>query len=195
MGDAYTPTVDIWAVGCVFAEMLAVGMRNTSRKKETVLFWTDVTEGAGPRKHMRSIFSVLGHNPTDDFSGFASTNVRDFLRSSEAVHSTELVQRFGDGPHLHLLRKLLQFDPNARPTAAEALAMEYFGEDAWTDPLDAFDVPTYIPTTVPDDLNGPELEVWVRAQLLRQAELLRVGISREMSKDLTRQYTDSVEML
>eukprot|EP01061_Rhynchopus_euleeides_P011285 TRINITY_DN20864_c0_g2_i1.p1 TRINITY_DN20864_c0_g2~~TRINITY_DN20864_c0_g2_i1.p1 ORF type:complete len:446 (+),score=112.39 TRINITY_DN20864_c0_g2_i1:87-1340(+) len=173
--NMYTPAVDIWSAGCVMAEVLNVGRLQSGRPRDTVLFWTNVHE-AGMMPHMKVVFNILGHNPATGSDGFKSAAVSTFLRGVPQQPST-LQDTFPDDTTRDLLESLLQFDPSRRPSAAESLQHRFFGDNAWEDG-DAFDVPTYQPTHLPDDLPHLKLEAWMRDELARQVAHLNEGLQK-----------------
>nr|TKW15624.1 hypothetical protein SEVIR_5G249700v2 [Setaria viridis] len=86
----YTPAIDIWSIGCIFAEMLA-------------------------------------GKPL--FPGKNVVHQLDLMTDLLGTPSSESISRKFPGIDpmaLHLLERLLAFDPKDRPTAAEALTDPYF---------------------------------------------------------------------
>ncbi|KAK3004194.1 hypothetical protein RJ639_018908 [Escallonia herrerae] len=88
----YTPAIDIWSIGCIFAEML------TGKP----LF---------PGKNV-----------------IRNEKARRYLSSMRTKQRVPFSQKFpnADPSALHLLERLLSFDPKDRPSAEEALADPYF---------------------------------------------------------------------
>eukprot|EP01117_Protostelium_nocturnum_P015640 TRINITY_DN607_c1_g1_i3.p1 TRINITY_DN607_c1_g1~~TRINITY_DN607_c1_g1_i3.p1 ORF type:complete len:396 (+),score=128.86 TRINITY_DN607_c1_g1_i3:168-1355(+) len=111
----YTPAVDIWSIGCIFAEFLT---------KQPLL------PGRTELEQLDKIFSLLGTPNEKTWPGISSlpggkrlnlnrTNVGN-LRQHLGLPITEACE--------DLLKKLLTLDPEQRPTAAEALLHPYFQE-------------------------------------------------------------------
>ncbi|KAL1815825.1 hypothetical protein ACET3Z_018399 [Daucus carota] len=109
----YPYAVDIWSIGCIFAEIL-------TRKQ---LF---------PRTslvhQLNLITDLLGTPSADTISGISSDRARKYLREMRIKSPVPFAVKFpnSDPLALQLLQKLLAFDPKDRPTAEQALAHKYF---------------------------------------------------------------------
>ncbi|KAL2905529.1 Mitogen-activated protein kinase 7 [Bienertia sinuspersici] len=114
--DNYGTSVDVWSVGCIFAEMLG-------RKP---LF-----PGTSSLNQLLLIINILG-SPTKSDVEFMVHDVRAllYLHSmpySRGVHLATLYPR-ADRLALDLLQKMLVFDPNKRITVIEALQHPYLDD-------------------------------------------------------------------
>ncbi|CAI7994031.1 Mitogen-activated protein kinase 14 [Geodia barretti] len=120
----YTQKVDMWSVGCVMAEMLT----------GQILF-----PGSDYSEHIKRIVEFVG-TPDDAYmQGITNTSARDYLSSlpSYPKKDFEAFERFfvGADPNaVDLLLRLLDMDPDKRPTAAEALDHPYLAK--YHDPED-----------------------------------------------------------
>lgn len=144
----YTPAVDLWAIGCIFAELLSLrpifkGEEAKMDSKKTVPF---------QRNQMQKIVEIMGM-PTKDrwplltampehhqLSSLLSSNASRFPRSQSGdglerwYHQTLNNNQYpiGSGPDtpgpegLSLLKQLLEYDPQKRLTAEKALLHPYF---------------------------------------------------------------------
>ncbi|KAF5549532.1 mitogen-activated kinase [Fusarium mexicanum] len=94
----YTDAIDIWSLGCIFAEMLS---------------GTPIFPGKHFLNQLSTIFDILG-SPTAEFCGsIRSPQARNYMLSSSQA--------------IDLLRKMLTLDPSKRITAEEALKHPYLG--------------------------------------------------------------------
>uniref|UniRef100_J3L9E7 mitogen-activated protein kinase n=2 Tax=Oryza brachyantha TaxID=4533 RepID=J3L9E7_ORYBR len=109
----YTPSVDIWSIGCIFAEIL------TGRP----LF-----PGRNVVHQLDLITDLLGTPSSEILSRIRNENARGYLIGMQRKHPVPLSHKFhnADPLALRLLERLLAFDPKDRPTAEEALADPYF---------------------------------------------------------------------
>ncbi|KAM3327605.1 mitogen-activated protein kinase 9 [Capsicum galapagoense] len=132
----YTPAVDIWSIGCIFAEMLTKKPLFPGRDVIDQLdLITDLLGSPSTEVISRvcpSIFSVkvikyqinLIHFPVQ----IKNDKARRFLSSMMEKAPTPFSQKFPsiDPLALSLLERLIAFDPKDRPSAEEALAHPYF---------------------------------------------------------------------
>ena len=146
----YTPAVDLWAVGCIFAELLSLrpifkGEEAKMDSKKTVPF---------QRNQVQKIVEILGMPTKENWPGLVSQPEYGQLQSLSVSHGS----RTGNGgkpPSLEtwynttlktssyppspasatpgadgfsLLSGLLEYDPAKRLTAREALQHPYFAQ-------------------------------------------------------------------
>ncbi|KAH7432878.1 hypothetical protein KP509_07G044400 [Ceratopteris richardii] len=109
----YTPAVDIWSIGCIFAE---------------VLLGKPLFPGKNVVHQLDLITDLLGTPPPEAVSKIRNDKARRYLSSMPKKFSVPFSQKFpnADPSALRLLQKLLAFDPKDRPTAEEALLDPYF---------------------------------------------------------------------
>ncbi|KAL1554757.1 Mitogen-activated protein kinase 8 [Salvia divinorum] len=109
----YTPAIDIWSIGCIFAEMLS---------------GKPLFPGKNVVHQLDLMTDLLGTPPPESIARIRNEKARRYLSSMRKKQPVPLSQKFPDADPLalHLLDKLLAFDPKDRPTAEEALNDPYF---------------------------------------------------------------------
>jgi len=112
----YSREVDMWSVGCVFAELLTK---------------TALIKGQNELDQLDKMFKILGTPTEDDWPGFKElphAKKMSFTRKHpsgirQKIRATTTEAGF------ELLMKLLAYDPSNRISAAEALQHRYFTEN------------------------------------------------------------------
>ncbi|XP_027353797.1 mitogen-activated protein kinase 19-like [Abrus precatorius] len=109
----YTPAIDIWSIGCIFAELL---LGKPLFPGKTVVHQLDL------------ITNLLGTPSIETITGVQNNNARKYLMKMQKKKPMPFEHKFpnADPLALCLLQRLLAFNPNDRPTAEEALADPYF---------------------------------------------------------------------
>jgi serine/threonine protein kinase len=113
----YSNAIDIWSVGCIFAEMLM----------QRPIF---------PGKHyieqMKLIFEVLGTDCAQHLQNDSSVSLAEgapqWLSTLKRIEPLDLAEILPPGTNplaVDLLSKLLTFDPDARPSVDEVLKHSY----------------------------------------------------------------------
>uniref|UniRef100_H2Z3G1 Mitogen-activated protein kinase n=2 Tax=Ciona savignyi TaxID=51511 RepID=H2Z3G1_CIOSA len=104
----YSQSIDIWSVGCIFAEM--IGRRQIFPGKHYV-------------HQLQLIISVLGSPSSDLVSSIRSDRVRSYVMGLPSKSATPFKQLYNKatGPMVDLLTSLLRFNPAERPTSDTAL--------------------------------------------------------------------------
>ncbi|XP_050212614.1 mitogen-activated protein kinase 9-like [Mercurialis annua] len=109
----YTPAIDIWSIGCIFAEMLT---------------GKPLFPGKNVVHQLDIMTDLLGTPPPESTARIRNEKARRYLSSMRKKQPVPFSQKFPktDPLALRLLERLLAFDPKDRPTAEEALADSYF---------------------------------------------------------------------
>lgn len=109
----YTPAIDIWSIGCIFAE---------------VLTGKPLFPGKSVVHQLELITDLLGTPSPDTISGVRNDKARKYLMDMRKKQPVPFSQKFVnvDPLALRLLQRMLSFDPKDRPSSEEALADPYF---------------------------------------------------------------------
>ncbi|XP_011082915.1 mitogen-activated protein kinase 20 [Sesamum indicum] len=109
----YTPAIDIWSIGCIFAE---------------VLTGKPLFPGKNVVHQLDLITDLLGTPSMNTISRVRNEKARRYLTSMRKKQPVPFALKFpnADPLALRLLERLLAFDPKDRLTAEEALADPYF---------------------------------------------------------------------
>jgi mitogen-activated protein kinase 1/3 len=130
----YTTAVDIWSLGCIFAELL--GMQSESIpnfEDRTPLFpggkCYPLSGDADTEERLDQltvIFGVIGTPSKEDVKDLGKAN--EYIESLKLLKPKKLEHLFpaADPSALDLLRQMLKFNPKQRCTATEALAHDFF---------------------------------------------------------------------
>ncbi|KAF7132271.1 hypothetical protein RHSIM_Rhsim09G0052300 [Rhododendron simsii] len=109
----YSAAVDIWSIGCIFAELLT---------------GKPLFPGENHVHHLDLITDLLGTPSPESIAKIKNERARMSLSSMGKKRPIPFPQKFPnvDPQALVLLKRMLAFDPEDRPSAEEALADPYF---------------------------------------------------------------------
>uniref|UniRef100_A0A0D9WJT8 mitogen-activated protein kinase n=1 Tax=Leersia perrieri TaxID=77586 RepID=A0A0D9WJT8_9ORYZ len=109
----YSPAIDSWSIGCIFAEILT---------------GKPLFPGKNVVHQLDLMTDLLGTPSMDAISRIRNDKARRYLSSMRRKQPVPFSDKFPnvDPLALKLLQRLLAFDPKDRPTAEEALADPYF---------------------------------------------------------------------
>ncbi|KAF7808751.1 mitogen-activated protein kinase 17 isoform X2 [Senna tora] len=141
----YTPAVDIWSIGCIFAEMLT---------------GEPLFPGNNAGHQLDLITDLLGTPPVESIAKIRNEKARRYLNNMVTKQSIPFSDKFphADPMALSLLQRLLAFDPKQRPSAEEALADPYFyglanlDEETFMKPISKFEFEFERRTLTQDDI-------------------------------------------
>lgn len=108
--DNYTSSIDIWSIGCIFAEMAT----------QELLF-----AGTTEIEQLHQIFAWTGTPTEESWPGWARACDAASFHQYNPVGFLEFTSSLGQAG-ADLLAKLLTLDPMTRITAAEALQHRFF---------------------------------------------------------------------
>jgi len=128
----YTTAMDIWSVGCIFAELLL-------RKP--------ILPGNDAQHQLELIFSLLGSPSEEDIQSIPNPRIRERVSRmpKRKPKPFEVIFRDSNPSAIDLLKKMLVFNPEKRISVEEAIQHPYlsslhFPEDEpTTDPVSRFD--------------------------------------------------------
>ncbi|CAN0830500.1 Cyclin-dependent kinase C-2 [Linum grandiflorum] len=142
----YGPAVDMWSVGCIFAELL---------------HGKPIFPGKDEPEQLNKIFELCGAPDEVIWPGVSKIPwYNNFKPSRPLKRRLREVFRHFDRHALELLEKMLTLDPAQRISAKDALDAEYF----WTDPLPCD------PKTLPQYESSHEFQTKKKRQQQRQQE-------------------------
>ncbi|GMY27555.1 mitogen-activated protein kinase 15 [Fagus crenata] len=109
----YTPAIDIWSIGCIFAELLT---------------GKPLFPGKNVVHQLDLMTDLLGTPSAEAIARVRNEKARRYLSSMRRKKAIPFSQKFpnADPFALRLLERMLAFEPKDRPTAEEALADPYF---------------------------------------------------------------------
>ncbi|XP_004486112.1 mitogen-activated protein kinase 15 [Cicer arietinum] len=109
----YTPAIDIWSIGCIFAELLT---------------GKPLFPGKNVVHQLDIMTDFLGTPSPDAIARVRNEKARRYLSSMRKKKPVPFSQKFSnaDPLALRLLERMLAFEAKDRPTAEEALADPYF---------------------------------------------------------------------
>ena len=125
----YTKAIDIWAIGCIFAELLTSEPIFHCRQEDI--------KTSNPYHHdqLDRIFTVMGFPQDKDWEDIRKmpehpTLLKDFKRSNyqncSLIKYMERHRIKPDRKDFQLLQKLLIMDPTKRITSEQAMLDDYF---------------------------------------------------------------------
>ncbi|KAK9280554.1 hypothetical protein L1049_014247 [Liquidambar formosana] len=142
----YGPAVDMWSVGCIFAELL---------------HGKPIFPGKDEPEQLNKIFELCGAPDEVNWPGVSKiTWYNTFKPTRPMKRRLREVFRLFDRHALELLERMLTLDPSQRISAKDALDAEYF----WTDPLPCD------PKSLPKYESSHEFQTKKKRQQQRQHE-------------------------
>ncbi|KAF7815537.1 cyclin-dependent kinase C-2-like [Senna tora] len=158
----YGPAVDMWSVGCIFAELL---------------HGKPIFPGKDEPEQLNKIFELCGAPDEVNWPGVSKSPwYNQFKPTRPMKRRLREVFRHFDRHALELLERMLTLDPAQRITAKDALDAEYF----WTDPLPCD------PKSLPKYESSHEFQTKKKRQQQRQNEENAKRMKMQHSQQHTR---------
>ena len=131
----YTSAVDLWSLGCIFAELLSMQEGNVPCYQDRKPLFPGGAcyplSGEGDKSDDRLdqlsvIFSIIGTPSQEDIKAIGKAN--EYIESLPKTKGKALESFFpaADALAIDLLKKMLCFNPRRRVTAEEALEHDFF---------------------------------------------------------------------
>ncbi|OWM89880.1 cyclin-dependent kinase F-1 [Punica granatum] len=135
----YGLEVDLWSLGCIFAELLTL---------------EPLFPGVSDIDQLSRIFTVLGNLSEDDWPECSKLPDYKTISFGKVECPTGIESRLPRRPadEVSLVRRLLCYDPTKRATAAELLQDKYFTEEPLPVPTSELKVPS---TKIGHDEDSP----------------------------------------
>ncbi len=134
----YGPVADVWAVGCIFAELLSMLKCKTKARRERAPLFpgrsciglspTNSKESAQNSDQLQVIFQTLGTPRAEDQEFITDPAMRAYVNSTPKYAAEDFAKKYpgADEPALDLLRKMLCISPDRRASTEECLDHPYF---------------------------------------------------------------------
>lgn len=130
----YTTAVDVWSLGCIFAELLSMQEGSVPGYQDrSPLFpggacypLSGDTDNAERLDQLNVIFNVIGTPSKEDIAHIGSAN--EYIKNMKPIKPKNLKDIYpaADPNALDLLNMMLKFNPKERCTAGEALNHSFF---------------------------------------------------------------------
>jgi len=189
----YTKAIDIWAIGCIFAELLTCEPIFHCRQEDIK------TSNPYHHEQLDRIFNVMGFPQERDWEDIRkmpehATLQKDFRKANYVNASLwkymEKHKVKQESKAFQLLSKLLVMDPNKRITSDQALQDPYFKEEPLPTP-DAFAGMT-IPYPKREFLNDDDSDSKSSAAKQKQQSFAFQGQSNQQAQSSSGQQTGHV---
>jgi mitogen-activated protein kinase 1/3 len=143
----YTSAIDVWSLGCIFAELMVLLKDNcinpyerkplfpgkscfplSPPKDQSRIIKSNHGYPVDSRDQLNVIFEVIGAPNEEDMEFITDLHAKDYLRSFEKKKKINLKDRFNgsNDESLDLLSRMIEFNPNKRITIKECFEHPFF---------------------------------------------------------------------
>lgn len=144
--ENYTEAIDVWSIGCIFAELLGMMKENVPFPTERGPLFPGSScfplspdhkhamdykfHTRGNRDQLNMIFNILGTPSDDDIECLEKADARRYIQCFTRRDGLGLSEKFKNSSldAIDLLSKMLQFNPRKRVTVDESLEHPFFAD-------------------------------------------------------------------
>jgi len=194
--EDYTEAIDLWSVGCIFAELLGMldgvhtldrgplfpgsscfPLSPNARHKTDYKYHTQ-----GKEDQLNKIFNVLGTPDKEDYDCIQRDDAKRYLKQFSERKGSGIKQHLGDhgckpdGDSIDLLSKMLTFNPKKRIAVGDALDHKLFTDVRTKDKEVVFPgQPIKLDFEEEDNLDEPLLRKYFWKELSKYRQLSATG--------------------
>jgi len=131
MQKDYSHAIDVWAAGCIFAELQSAKKENMGTcKSRTLLFPVTRNSDDEDQSQLMGILEVIGSPTIEDCKFISEKDLISKLMSlpKQVKKDFSVIYPGSDKKALDLLDKMLQFNPYKRLTVGQCLEHPYFAD-------------------------------------------------------------------
>ena len=132
----YTHAVDMWSIGCIFAELLQTFAGPPDQRRALFPGKTsfplsspeDISVCNDPSDQLNIIFDIIGTPSIEDIQMVENETAKSYLSQLKQKESKcfKTIFSYANDEEIDLLERLLQFNPTKRITAKSTLLHSYF---------------------------------------------------------------------
>ena len=131
LGERYGASIDVWSLGCIFAEML----KGTRPLRNRALFPSTNQGSQGTKEQILMIINCIGFIPPEDADWVTSKLPKEWLLKQPATPPSDLKSQLPEASDaaMDLLCKMLAWNPSDRTEIRYLLRHDYLDVYAWVE--------------------------------------------------------------